>query len=186
MNFLNSRRKALLFGAPLLGALILVAIMNWQTGEAGTPRGEPVVTDPQDAPPPAAWNPFIMDGRFYVAPYDDRHLSDEQKVAALVYNPAWKPFGQCMEEKAVEVRADRSVPLSQQDLDRLVERLNREYPDAEKNKLIPLDPSGYVTGDAEVFLRCAEQWLTKSAKEIAEITGEPNEYWPLPTATENP
>lgn len=124
-------------------------------------------------------NQFVgFQGVFHVTTWDDRALTPEQKAADPSYNPAWVPFSECLAERGLEVRPDASQKFSQADLDRLLERLNKEYPDPDANKKFPFEATGKVSGDAGIFFDCAEAWLTKTPQEIHAITGVPNMWSP--------
>jgi hypothetical protein len=161
-------------------------------GVTPTAQSEPSVEhptplDPTIPPLEGLPNRFIgFQGVFHVPLWDDRNLSDEEKAKDPWFNPSWAPFSECLAGRGLEVRADPSQQFAQADLDRLLARLNSEYPDTDANKAIPYDAKGKVEGDAGVFLDCAEAWLTKTPQEIYELTGVPNEWWPpkaLATAT---
>ena len=121
----------------------------------------------EDVPKPY-FHPFLgFDGIYYVSLWDDRALSDEAKRADPVYDPRWPPFSQCVAAGGLEVRADPSTKYNQDDLDRLLNRVNRENPDPAQNLQRPPDP----LSAAGVFTRCALEWLTKSPEEIRKLTG---------------
>lgn len=138
-------------------------------------------------PPPAAGitpvdgrpAPFVSyQGVFGVSQWDDRALSEREKAADPRLNPAWVPFSQCLADRGLKVRPNPSQPFTQADMDRLIVRLNVEYPDRDANNKLLFEPGG----DAANFLECAHEWLTKSPQQIYEITGVPNRWWP-PDAT---
>lgn len=147
----------------------------------------PTPLDPTIPPFDGLPHRFIgFQGAFNVPVWDDRNLSDEEKANDPWYNPSWVPFSACLADRGLEIRSDPSQPFSQADLDRLLARLNAEYPDPEVNKQFPYHATGKVSGDAGIFFDCAEEWLTKTPREIYEITGVPNLWWPpKPAATES-
>lgn len=151
---------------------------------ARSPSRPPVITDIASAPTPGFRNQFVNDeGRFWVSPYDDRAMSDDAKRQNPVTNPAWEPFATCMEQAGIVVRSEPDAAFTQVDLDRLLAKLNAEYPDIAANKKLPLRFTGAATDDRSAFLICAGESLTKSAKEIYDTTGVPNDYYPVPTVT---
>ncbi|MCC7366331.1 MAG: hypothetical protein IT303_18380 [Dehalococcoidia bacterium] len=163
-------------------AAILVGLvaggLSSSADEPSPPSG-PVITRTEDAPLPQFRNPFInMEGRFFVHQWDDRVISEEAKRADPWLNPAWEPFAGCLAGRGLEVRHDPSQPFDQDDLDTLLDRLNRAYPDPAANLRIPQRAGDSVPGDAGAFLACAEEWLTKSPQEIYELTGVPSRWWP--------
>lgn len=164
----NSHRWSWLLVASIGAAAIILGSIAWAAAGEEDPL-PPVIQDPRDAPVPY-FHPFIsFEGNFFVHPWDDREIGAEAKLADPLYNPAWVPFSQCVAAGGLEVRADPSKKYNQQDIDRLVERLNRENPDKAQNLKTPPKP----TGSAGVFTRCAEEWLTKSPAEIEKLTGVP-------------
>lgn len=148
----------------------------------------PTPANPALSPNADRPNPFVgFSGVFHAPVWDDRELSDEQKAADPVFNPAWVPFSQCLADRGLEVRPDPSQKFSQMDVDHLLERLNAEYPDVNANRQIPFHATGKMPGDAGTFLDCAEAWLLKTPQEVYDLTGVPNEYLPSePSATVSP
>lgn len=131
-----------------------------------TRAGAPFSRD-EDVPKPYFHQFLGFDGIYYASRWDDRALSDEAKRADPVYDPRWPPFSQCVAAGGLEVRADPSTKYNQDDLDRLLNRVNRENPDPAQNLQRPPDP----LSAAGVFTRCALEWLTKSPEEIRKLTG---------------
>ena len=149
-------------------AAIIVGSATWALANDGHGSSlPPAVTDATAFPTPY-FHPFVsFDGTFFVHPWDDREIGEEAKRSNPLYNPAWVPFSECVAAGGLEVRADPSTKYDQQDLDRLLERVNRENPDRAANLRLPPKP----TGSAGTFVRCAEEWLTKSPAEIEKLTG---------------
>lgn len=140
----------------------------------------------EDAPPPPALTYEYLDasGTFVAPEWDNRDLGDEKKAADPWVNPAWQLFGQCLADGGLEVREDKAEKLTQKHIDKLLERVNKEHPNKDSNKQVARQGLRGAAGSARVYLTCAYEWLSKSPREIYELTGEPNEWWP--PQTENP
>jgi hypothetical protein len=185
MGYKRLRSASLLVASA--GAVALVIAIAFARGGGASPTppppGVPAFADTASAPAPVFRNQFVNDaGQFWVYPYDNREgLSAEQRANNPVVNPAWEPFASCMEGAGVGVRSQAGAAFAQSDLDRLLANLNREYPDTAANRRIPVHATTEVSGNGKAFIDCANQWLTKSAQEIYEITGKPNAYYPVPT-----
>jgi hypothetical protein len=148
---------------------------------AAAPTRGSGVKDLASAPTPVRSNQFVYEGHFWVYPWDDRELGPAAKLANPVINPAWEPFAKCLEAAGVVARLQPGAPFGLTDLDALLVRLNAEYPDTAANEKIPFRFDAPVTDDKSAFLVCANDWLTRSAQEIYDITGVPNDYYPVPT-----
>ena len=135
-------------------------------GATPTRTGPPFARD-EDVPKPYFHQFLGFDGIYYASRWDDRALSDEAKRADPVYDPRWPPFSQCVAAGGLEVRADPSTKYNQDDLDRLVARINRDNPDLPRN----LQGPPPALSSAGVFTRCALEWLTKSPEEIRKLIG---------------
>ena len=161
-------RRWLIVASAAAGAILVAALAFGQSRD----QYPPVIQRVEDAPTPHPHNRFVsMDGTFFVLPWDDREISDEQKKADPIYNPAWVPFASCMETHGLAVRSSPGTKFSQADLDALVSRLNRENPDRAANLALPFKANGTVGGTVGAFLDCGEQWLTKTPQEIQTLTG---------------
>lgn len=148
----HSSSRTVVVGASIalvLGAAAAFIILS------GRPADDVVAED--IGAPISTFNPWLDDsGRFHSPVYDDRHISDDDKVANPVYNPQWEPFAECMETAGVVVRAP-AERFAQSHLDALFVRLNEENPDPEANKLLDMnDDPGGLTG---AFLVCARDTL---------------------------
>lgn len=175
----HSPRWSWMILAAAASSAIIAGSFAWAQSQSAS-GGEPpsIIQRPEDAPTPRIPNRFVnWEGKFYVLPWDDREIRDEAKRDDPVYNPAWVPLSECLAGRGLEVRANPAAKFSQDDLDRLLERVNRENPDPAANLTIPAKASGHLAGAAGAFIDCAEQWLTKSPEEIAKLTGAP---WPPP------
>ncbi|MPZ50264.1 MAG: hypothetical protein GEU75_13370 [Dehalococcoidia bacterium] len=111
----------------------------------------------EDAPPPRQ-HPLFLDktGFLEVTRYDDRNLTDDEKLQDPVVNPRWEPFAECVAADDLEVRDDPAIPYTQADLDRLVAVVNLEGP------FEVATPRGLVytgTSNSDSFLACAERFL---------------------------
>ena len=184
-------------GIGLAGLVALGAstglVVTWVSGisDAKEPAGLPVSSDADVDPPPPLGFLFLRPdtGRFTVTAFDDRELSDEAKAANPVFNPAWKPFADCLAQRGLAAGVfDPKGRFSQADLDRVLARVNADSPDRTANfALNGADAAGRTalvaanprTQSAVTFLECAGQWLTKSPEELYKITGEPSEYYPF-------
>jgi len=185
----RSKYLSAALGIVVVGGAVAMGVWALTSSKADQPPPPPAaaVTDLTNAPAPPIRNQFIdITGRFFVVPWDDRELGPEQKAANPWYNPAWEQFSECATKGGLQAKLDPSKKFSQVDLDRLVAQLNREYPDAEANKQIPAQATGKVRGDAGVFLTCAEEWLTKTPRQMYELTGVPNQWWPPTTGVASP
>ena len=130
------------------------------------------------------WNPQVG---FYVHQWDDRQMSEEDKAKDPVSNPAWPPFEACMVAEGAPVRVRSIGPLTQAAISAFLGELNQANPDQEANlRLLQTPPaqrgalasSGFSAVKAVAFLKCADEWLTKSPKEVYETTGVANEHYP--------
>ncbi len=177
-----SKRRTLSLGAVGVGlALALVgafAVMTSQT-RATTPRQGPFTPEEIGLPPEIVTEFMDAQGQFTAPLWDSRQLSDAQKAADPVFSPGWKPFSACMANAKFELRANPARPYVQADLDQLLARLNRENPEPHANlRLSARGAAQRPPGLASSYLGCAEQWLRKTPKQIYEITGEPNFWYP--------
>lgn len=180
----RSRLSILAAGAGL-GAVTIASVALVSQGFAGAPASRPIASLAEAPSPPALPYEFISsDGRFTVSLWDDRALSPAQKAADPWVNPAWGPFAGCMEKEGYVLLAP-GQPASQETIDALLARLNRENPDAAANRQILAQSLSRAQGEARAFLACASAWLTKSPKEIYELTGVPNNWYP-PQAAPSP
>ena len=163
----NSHRWNWLIIASISAAAIIMGSLALASDGNEQPL-PPVIQRPEDAPVPF-FHRFIshQSGEFYIPRWDDREISDDAKRADPWYDPAWVPFSQCLAAGGLEVRADRTTKFNQDDIDRLVQKVNRENPNKAQNIKAPPKP----TGSAGVFTRCTEEWLTKSPDEIEKLTG---------------
>jgi hypothetical protein len=176
----SSRRFSLVITVFAVVSLIGLGGVAWALTRDGdeptAPSGQPAGVEGGSGD----FGTFFIDGsgKFVAPNWDDRALSDEQKEDDPSLNPAWAPFSTCLAEGGLEVRNDASQPFTQNDLDAVVERVNKDFPDREANKTI-MD-RGYRTagGSAGTYLRCAYDWLLKSPQEVFELTGEPNDHYP--------
>ncbi len=119
--------------------------------------------------PTPYFHPYVLfeSGRFWMPPWDDREIGDEQKLADPLYDPAWLPLSDCLAAGGLEVRPDPTTKYNLQDVNRMLERVNLENPNKDQNLKGP-PPSG---SSAAVFLRCANEWLNRSRDEIEKLTG---------------
>lgn len=162
----NSRCWSWLLVSSIGAAAVIMGSIAWAASDEGDTL-PPVIQDPADAPVPY-FHPYVsFDGTFFVHRWDDREIGDEAKRADPLYNPSWVPLSQCLADGGLEVRSDPNTKYNQDDIDRLVERVNMENPDRVLNLKTPPKP----TGSAGIFTRCAEEWLTKSPAEIEALTG---------------
>ncbi len=163
MSLVFQRRIAV--AAMLSGtAAMLAGVVAWAALDSGSEEAASQQRAPVDPP---AFNRWISpeSGRFFVFPYDDRELGDEQRAANPVYDPRWEPFAACVEAKGVAAReSSSSSRFSQADLDALLERVNRERPDAKAN--LKLNKGAKLPGVAGAFLACADEWLALSNEEL--------------------
>lgn len=182
-------RLVLFLGAMLALAASLAACST--EPEPGTPSAvgsaTPSVESTRSGPPPPAMPFLFLDaqGEFTAPQWDDRELGAEQKAADPFFNPAWRPFAACLSAGGLEVRSNPQAPFSQLDLDAVLKKVNADYPDAAANRLISQNGIDSAQGTAKTFLSCALAWLEKSPREIFELTGVPNAYYP-PKASPTP
>ena len=153
-----------------LGVLTAGILGGGIAAAALVPTDEVVHPEPYVSPaelPPPAFNRWIRPdtGEFWVPAWDDRRLSDVQKLANPTYNPRWKPFSDCMVAAGFEVREDRSKAFSQADLDEVLHRVNHERPDTSANRGIGSGQK--LTGIAGTFLDCADKWLALDRAEFS-------------------
>lgn len=102
--------------------------------------------------------PLFIDKEGYltVTTYDDRRLTEEEKLQDPVLNPNWEPFAECVAGQGLEVRDDPTEPFMQAVLDRLIELVNEEGP------FETATPRGLIyegTENSDAFLQCAEGHL---------------------------
>ncbi len=178
-RILTSLRNHALWAFPLTAALIVVATAVVLAGTTGHGQAnvssddefaadkearalaEPdysttVFSSAADAHPREHSLFLDKDGFIEVTAYDDRHLTDEQKLEDPLVNPNWEPFAECVADHGLEVRADPANPYTQADLDRLIEIVNEEGP------FEAATPQGLVyhgTLNSDAFLQCAEGYL---------------------------
>ncbi len=177
-----------LAGAGITFVFGTIAIVNVTSGDSQAPAKLPVADGSQvDSRPLGAfqfWNPQVG---FDVYPWDNRAISGADHDKDPVYNPAWPYFETCMQASGSPVRAASQTRFAQKDLTAFVAELNRTNPDSKANlTILQTSPArrkasvqpGTGAARAVAFLDCANQWLTKSSKEVFEATGVPNEYYP--------
>lgn len=151
-------------------------------GKADQPPSLPHASVEEAPPPPALSFEFVSpEGRFQVTEWDNRAMSAEAKAKDPSFNPAWNHFGRCLADDGLEVRANPQGQFTQQDMDTLVERVNDESPDGSRNLAAVRGGIGEATGSAKTFLTCAYEWLHRTPKEMYELTGEPNNWYPPQT-----
>jgi|GEM_PF-3967985 len=187
---MSTTQKKFLAGAGTLALLASLAIgVLFASGTFAQDPPKPPFGDERDAPTPGRSFQFIDGtvGRFRVATWDDRNLTNEEKAADPVFNPAWEPFGECVRGRGVSLPPQAGQRLTQADLDGFVERRNAQSPRRDENLDLaakkPAERTAAIQArphqrDAAVFLDCAEEWLTLSPQALYERTGEPNEYYP--------
>jgi len=164
------------------------SLVACDSGDSQAPAKLPVADESQVDPRPIGafqfWNPQVG---FDVYPWDNRRMSDADREKDPVYNPAWPYFETCMQAAGTPVRAASQARFAQKDMTTFVGELNRANPDSKANFRILQTPlserktafqAGSGSAKAVAFLDCANQWLTKSSKELFEKTGIPNEYYP--------
>lgn len=189
--FLKARagRMLALAGIGIIAAIIgAMAVANATPGGSQAPAQLPASDESQVDPPPVGafqfWNPQVG---FHVDAWDNRQMSDADREKDPVYSQAWPYFERCMQTAGAPVRASSQARFSQKDLTSFLVDLNRANPDAKANfTILQTAPAqrravvqpGSVAAKAVAFLECADQWLTKSSKEVFEATGVPNEYYP--------
>ena len=175
----------------VLGCLLTMlagSLVACDSGDSQAPAKLPVADESQVDPRPIGafqfWNPQIG---FDVYPWDNRVMSDAERDKDPVHNPAWPYFETCMQASGSPVRAASQTRFAQKDLTAFVAELNRANPDSKPNlTILQTSPAqrkaavqpGSGAAKAVAFLDCANQWLTKSSKELFEATGVPNEYYP--------
>ncbi|MGI8925944.1 MAG: hypothetical protein ACR2HN_04770 [Tepidiformaceae bacterium] len=119
-----------------------------------------------DGPPPPAFNRWISPatGRFTVPRWDDRHISEEQKLAKPAPpDPRWAPFAQCMVVQGFAVPQGPDGSFGQVQLDGLLSSINAARPDDAANKAVGAGP---LPGVAGAFLTCADTWLAIPVKDF--------------------
>lgn len=184
-----TQRKFLTGGGVLALAVTLAIGVLIASGMFAQDPPKPPFPDERDAPPPGRSFQFIdgTRGVFRVETWDDRDLTEEERAADPVYNPAWEPFGECVRGRGVELSPRTGERLTQADIDGFVERINAESPRRDENLDLaarsPAEREAAVQArphqrNAAVFLDCAEEWLTLSPQALYERTGEPNEHYP--------
>ncbi len=159
-----NRRSTLLVGIAVVG-LTFGAAGALALNNQGGPGTPPPPRGTADAPPLPPQNRWIQYGEFFVEPWDNRVLPPEVKAKTPWYDPRWRPFNQCLEGQNVLIRADRTKPFSQPDMDELVRQVNDARPDRNANRLIGTGDK--VSGIAGVFLECADKWLSRDPSEYA-------------------
>ena len=182
-------RTFALAGVAIMAIVVsTIAVVNARSGETQAPAKPPVSDDSQVDPRPIGafqfWNPQVG---FDVYPWDNRAMSDADRQEDPVYNPAWPYFETCMQSAGAPVRASSQARFAQTDLTAFLVEINRTNPDPKANFTIlqttptqrkaALQPTSGAA-KAVAFLDCADQWLTKSSKEVFEATGVANEYYP--------
>lgn len=182
-------RMLALAGVAIMAIVVgTIAVVNARSGESQAPAKPPASDESQVDPRPIGafqfWNPQVG---FDVYSWDNRAMSDADREKDPVYNPAWPYFETCMQSAGAPVRASSQVRFAQRDLAAFLGELNRANPDPKANFAIlqtapaqrkaTLQP-GSGAAKAVAFLDCADQWLTKSSKEVFEATGVANEYYP--------
>lgn len=153
-------RKTILATAVLAGVVFGAAASAYAVSTRGDDPAEPAPGE--QTPPVPTLNRWVRpdSGLFWNSNgiWDNRNLPDEQKAATPWYDPRWKPFAACMQDRDFEVRADGNRPFDESDLDKVIERLNKENPDTARNRTVP--PGDYSMGGfTGAFLECAERWL---------------------------
>lgn len=177
-------RTSLFAALALLGLLAAACASDGRQAPATLPVTDESQIDPRPIGAFQFWNPQVG---FDVYPWDNRAMSDADREKDPVYNPAWPYFESCMQTAGAPVRAATSARFAQTDLNAFLGELNRANPDPKTNLTILQTPPaqrkaavqpGSSAAKAVAFPECADQWLTKSSKELFEATGVPNEYYP--------
>ncbi len=95
-----------------------------------TDLSKAIYKDPSQAPTPLP-DPSRFEnnaGFFVIDEYDSRRISDSERAADPLQDPAWPPFVRCMQSRGLGTGISNPDRTTQADINRLVEEVNKTGP----------------------------------------------------------